>query len=117
NWRRARGSTWATTGIITGADGRGGEAVGKLSALAFLAVLGFAASGHGADEKAPGKLTPDYIKVEMRGKLRILPRAKDEDRWVQVVVRAVTGFGVKRYELDLPADQAVRELARKLDGK
>jgi hypothetical protein len=89
----------------------------KSSPLAFCAVLGFATCGQGADEKAPEKQTADYIKVEMRGKLRILPRDKQEAVQAQVVVRAATGLGAKRCDLELPADKAIRESAQKLDGK
>jgi hypothetical protein len=90
--------------------------VQKLSPLVFFAVLGAAASGHGADEKSAGP-TPDYIKVDMRGKLRISAGAKDEELRARVQVGAVTGLSAKYYELDLPADKTVRELARKLDGE
>jgi hypothetical protein len=89
----------------------------KSSPLVVCAVLGFATLGHGADEKAPKKPIADYIKVELRGKLRILPRDEDKAVHAQVVVRTGSGFGEKRYDLDLSADKALRESAQKLDGK
>lgn len=87
------------------------------SPLVVCAVLGFVTPGQGADEKAPQTPIADYIKVEMRGKLRVLPRDKDEAVRAQMVVRAATGLGEKRYDLELPADKALREAAQKLDGK
>jgi hypothetical protein len=89
----------------------------KLSAIMVCAVLGFATLVQGADEKAPEKPIADYIKVEMRGKLRILPRDKDQAVRAQVVVRAASGLGAKRYDLDLRADKAPWKSAQKLDRK
>jgi hypothetical protein len=74
----------------------------------------------GADEKASDKPTADYIKFEMRGKLRILPRDKGEAVQAVVVVRAATStlpWHEKRYGLELSADKAIRESAQNLDGK
>jgi hypothetical protein len=85
------------------------------SSLVFGAMLAFSTFGQGTDKKAPRDLTADYIKVEIRGRFRVLPRANDKEFRAQVVV-AATG-GQKRYELDLPADKALRELAEKLNGE
>jgi hypothetical protein len=91
--------------------------VQKSVPLVVFTVLGFTTFGPGADKKTPEKLTADYIKVEMRGKLRVLPDGNEEAVQAQVVVRAATSFGEKRYDLDLPADKALRESAKKLNGK
>jgi hypothetical protein len=81
------------------------------------AVLGFATLVRGADEKSPEKPSADYIKVEMRGELRILPRDMDQAVRVRVVVRAASGLGAKQYDLDFRADKALCNSAQKLDGK
>jgi hypothetical protein len=79
-------------------------------------MLGFAALGRRADEKAPEKPIADYIKVEMRGELRVLSRDEGEGVQAEAVVRD-TGLRSKHYGLDLPADKALRESVQELDGK